>query len=366
MRVGVDASPLRSPVTGVGNYILALLQAMMRARADLEFILYSNAAIIDEAAAIGQVRISPGRRLPGPIWMDARLRPALSRDSLDVMWFTNGFMPFLMPKNIPTVLTVHDLAYRLASSTMRPVARTWRGIMQPHAVRTTSRLIAVSEATAIDVLRLNGRQVDAVINPLVMPIYRQNDALGLSKIKEKYSLPDHFVFSIGTQEPRKNLVALIRAYLKVAANNPTIPLLVLAGGVGWRDSAIREAVKEGERLKVVRSFGYLDQADLPYLYELADLFVMASTYEGFGMPVLEAQRCGTPVAISDISSLREAAGQVAITFEPTVEGIAKILSAWAQGRITAPIRPRASLTDQSPAASKAMLAQLEAACDKRS
>lgn len=365
MRVGVDASPLAAPLTGVGNYILALLQAMVQARPDIEFILYSNKAVVDAAIEIGKVRISPGRHLPGPIWMNTRLRYEVARDGLDVMWFTNGFMPFLMPGKIPSVVTVHDLGYRLAPSAMRLSARIWRSVLQPYAVRMASRLVAVSQSTASDVEEFDGRRANTVIHPLVMSIYRLPSPMTMAKVREKYDLPERFVFSLGTYEPRKNLEALVKSFLILAARGVDVPLLVMAGGSGWQDSGIREAVAEGERLNVVRSLGYVNRNDLPDLYGLAALFVMASVYEGFGMPVLEAQRCGTPVAISDIPSLMEASGGCALTFVPTVAGITETVGLWAEGKLVAPVRPIETLTDQSAAAAYTMLAELDTAAKGR-
>lgn len=352
MRLGVDASPLSGQMTGVGNYILAVLAAIKRFRPDIEIVLFSNHPLTAEAAGLGRQFVSGGG-MPGPIWMNAQLVAAANKADLDVFWYSNGYMPVAPPRALPTILTVHDLTYRLAPSTMRWASRQWRGILQPNAVRRATRLVTVSQATATDVERFDGRKADAVIHPLALPLFAPPDEATMARVRSTYSLPARFMLSLGTQEPRKNLESLVGSMLLMAERGIDVPLLVLAGGRGWRDDSLREAIGEGERRGIVRSLGYVDRADLPGLYGLASLFVLASVYEGFGMPVIEAQRCGTPVAVSNIPALVEAAAGHALTFEPTPAGIAQVLSGWAEGRLFAHKRSVATLDDTSAAAAAA-------------
>jgi glycosyltransferase involved in cell wall biosynthesis len=136
----------------------------------------------------------------------------------------------------------------------------------------------------------------------------------LNSIKQKYHLPDRFILFVGTLEPRKNIIRLLEAYARIKDKLPH--KLVIAGTKGWLYQPIFEAVKRLSLRNNVIFLGYVDDGNLPALYNLADLFVYPSIYEGFGLPVLEAMACGIPVITSNVSSLPEVAGDAAVLVDP--------------------------------------------------
>jgi glycosyltransferase involved in cell wall biosynthesis len=146
-------------------------------------------------------------------------------------------------------------------------------------------------------------------------------------LRARYGLTaGSYILSVGTIQPRKNYVRLIHAFARLQTHNLTNRQLVLAGGRGWLyEDIFAEAERHGDRVRIL---GFVDEADLPALYRNAALFAFPSLYEGFGLPVLEAMACGTPVVCSNVSSLPEVAGDAALLVDPL--DIASIAEAMAR------------------------------------
>jgi glycosyltransferase involved in cell wall biosynthesis len=160
------------------------------------------------------------------------------------------------------------------------------------------------------------------------------DPLILDRVRARYRLPDRFILSISTLEPRKNFIGLIAAFNHLATTSRRPPIadlhLVIAGGKGWLYDDIFAAAEASPVRKRIHLTGFVADEELPALYSLADLFAFPSHYEGFGIPVLEAMACGIPVVCADNSSLPEVAGDAALLVEGTdtdalAEAMAKLL-----------------------------------------
>jgi glycosyltransferase involved in cell wall biosynthesis len=134
-------------------------------------------------------------------------------------------------------------------------------------------------------------------------------------IRTKYHIQQPFILSVGTVQPRKNYERLIQALAQLHQRGYTIDL-VIAGGKGWLDNPIYETVQQTGMEQYVHFIGFVDDEDLPALYSAAECFAFPSLYEGFGLPVLEAMACGTPVVTSNVSSLPEVAGDAALLVDP--------------------------------------------------
>ena len=159
-----------------------------------------------------------------------------------------------------------------------------------------------------------------VIRNGVDPCFNQL-ALAPAHVRERYGLPPHFLLFVGTIEPRENLERLIAAFNLVA---PKIKhTLVIVGARGWKTSPIYGAASASPFRDRILFTGLVDDGDLPAVYNLADAFVYPSVYEGFGIPVIEAMACGTPVVTSNVSALPEVAGDAALLIDPfDVRGLA--------------------------------------------
>lgn len=360
MKIGVDATALVAQATGVGNYIRPILAAMCQSHPEASFLLYSNDEVAGPAARNATARVShPKRR--GPWWQNTSLVAMLRADRPDVFWAANGLMPVRPPPGMGVVATVHDLVYRFARQTLPWHSRVGRALSQPYTVRHADRLVAVSQATADDVQRINGRCVDAVIHPVPDPSFGLGARADAARVRAKLALVGPYLLTTGTLEPRKNLVALLGAYVRCRTRGVPLPLLVIAGRKGWRDAAIERLVSEAETRGHVRWLGFVDAADLPGLYSGADAFLMPSRYEGFGMPLLEAQMCGVPVLHGAHSSMVEAAGGLGTELHSDERGLRADLTAYARGELTLTCRLPSSVEKDAAAAAATMWSLLERA-----
>ena len=240
-----------------------------------------------------------GRHVQWP----ARLR----RLKPDVFFGAAGALP-LMDVGSPSVITVHDLAiYRNAAwfPARQPLSTR---LVVPSSLRRADRVIAVSSNTARDVEQLFGvpRSRIAVVPHGVSPGLRPMSAAELAEVRERFQLPERFILFVGTVEPRKNLLTLLDAWAMMRDR----PDLVIVGGLGWHYEAIRDRISRlGEHVHHVDA---LEPADLPAVYNLARVLAHPAWYEGFGLPPLEAMACGTPVVVSDSSSLPEVVGDAGL------------------------------------------------------
>ncbi len=355
MRVGVDASPLGPGRTGVGNYVSTLLLAMCEQNPQVEFTLFGNGSVDFAKMPNVTVRSVPSR-LRGPFWHTIELGYLLSKSNVQVFWGTNGYLPPYRLRGIATVVTVHDLAEVFVPHTQARLVRWGRRFLQPRSVRVADRVIAVSGATASDIETVYGRKADSVIHPLLSSRFRVITGVESAAAVAKYQLPERFLLTVGTLEPRKNLAALIGAYIDRRNSGVKLPLLVLVGGDGWRDGSIQTKVLNAEQSGWVRRLGFVSSEDLPALYAACEVFLMPSIYEGFGMPLVEAQLCGAPVIHGSHASMIEAAGGVGIPVDPSEGSLAAMFDALAGGRCPLACRLPQSI-DNDPALSARRLWQ---------
>lgn len=212
------------------------------------------------------------------------------------------------------VVTVHDLAFRLYPELFPPA---WRAVFRSglrRAVRRADVIIAVSRNTARDLVRIaraDASRIAVVPLAATLPAEATDPAPALGRMR----VPRPYVLFVGTLEPRKNLVRLVRAYRRAVARTGAPHALVLAGPLGWRPAGLhREIAAEGPGRVVLT--GRVTGTDLDALYRGADAFAYPSLYEGFGLPVLEAMARGIPCLVSGSSSLPEVAGDAALTADP--------------------------------------------------
>lgn len=345
--IGVEASALSSQRTGIGNYLANMLVALPAVAGPVQIRLFSNSPI--DTAGLGDVTTTIARPhgQRGFVWQNTQLAAALLADPPDLFWGASGLLPLVRPRRTPTVVTIHDLVYRLAGGTLPRANRVSRRLLQPASARSATRVVAVSQATADDVAHYYGRCVDAVIHPVVNDAYRPVGADEIARVRAAHALPDRYLLTLGTLEPRKNLGSLVAAALLLRQRGIAAPPLIVAGGRGWLDDDLTATIAEGEATGVVRRLGFVPDRDMPGLYAGAAYFILASIYEGFGMPVVEAQLCGTHVLASDIPSLREASGGAAAFFDPTSTGIADCLARVLDGTFAVP-RPTIDPGDNDP------------------
>uniref|UniRef100_A0A832DRN0 Glycosyltransferase family 1 protein n=1 Tax=candidate division WWE3 bacterium TaxID=2053526 RepID=A0A832DRN0_UNCKA len=225
-----------------------------------------------------------------------------------------------------SVVVVHDLSFEKTPQFVFKENVKFLKKFVPLSVRQADRVIAISENTKEDLREVYGipEEKVTVINPGVdLKVFRPQGREEATQIKNKYGITRPFILYLGTIDSRKNVAALVRAYANL--RDRTRYQLVLAGKVGWTyehqiDREVQEVVKNLKLEEDVIFTGYTPDEDRPKLLSACEVFVFPSFFEGFGMPVVEAQACGAPVVASNTTSLPEAAGAAAVLVDPRNEG----------------------------------------------
>ena len=242
--------------------------------------------------------------------------------SPDVFFATDHLLPRLT--HAASVLLLADVTYLTHPHAHSAMNRGYLRLMMPHFVRAASAVITISKCSLQQALAYypSLEQKAHIVYPGVSPRFQPvKHPEALRDVRARLSLPERFVLYVGTIEPRKNLGTLIEAFAR--AHAPGLSL-VIAGRTGWLSESLFAKVRAMDLAKSVIFAGFVADGDLPALYSAAEAFAFPSLFEGFGLPVLEAMACGTPVICSDSSSLPEVAGDAALLAPP------RDVDAWAE------------------------------------
>ena len=329
MRIGIDARTILDPAkgerAGVGHYTFYLIKNLIRIDKDVKFVLFFNRNFKETAqfeAPNTKIERFPARGykkwLPGA-YSHMVIARVLAEERLDVFHSPASTIP--LGYKGPSVVTIHDLAIYINQSWF-PRQGFSTKIVVPKSLKKAQKIIAVSESTKndiIDILKVPSEKIEVVYNG-VRPIRKVRE----EDIKEKFGISEDFILFIGTIEPRKNLIGLIKAFNNLRGSEAFKKhQLVIAGKKGWFFDDVYEAVRDLGLTKKVVFTGYVSSDDKVRLLRGARLFVFPSLYEGFGLSILEAMREGTPVITSNVSAMPEVAGSAAELVDPSrLESIA--------------------------------------------
>jgi glycosyltransferase involved in cell wall biosynthesis len=243
---------------------------------------------------------------------------------VDVFWSPH-FNFTALSRDVKQILTVHDLSFQSAPDFFSIRQNFWhRSLDSRGLMRGAKVLVAISGNTKRDIMNATGITADkikVIFNGVGDDFHRLDpDDKNLPAIKNKYSLPDKFILYLGTIEPRKNVLGLLRAFERLAGKKGFEDhQLVIVGADGWKNSEFYRAVKESKYRSRIKLVGYIENSEKNYYYNLCSVFCYPSFYEGFGLPVVEAMAGGAPVITSDSSSLPEVAGAAALLVDPNDE-----------------------------------------------
>lgn len=321
MRIGIDARMYSTEFTGIGRYVYELVKQLTLIDDKNEYVLFMNEPEYSkfvESRRVKKMLVKAKhysvREQLGYLW-------ALRRANLDLMHFTHFNAPILYRK--PSVVTIHDLTlsffpgkkmnsafYRMAYNTVLKAA-----------VRNARRVIAVSENTKADLVEIAGTspsKVEVIYEGVGEEFGPRGDKETQENLHRKYSITRDFLLYTGVWRGHKNLVNLVRAFALLREGEEGHDLqLVITGEEDPYYPEVKRTVKELGLEHHVIYTGMVPEKELVALYQTATAYVFPSLYEGFGLPPLEAMRCGTPVVASKVSCIPEICGEAsAIYFDP--------------------------------------------------
>ncbi len=314
MLYGVDASRCDPSLAGVGRYSTELVRHLIGYR-DRPFRLYANGVERPVWAAGGNV---DWRDMPFPrVWTHLRLSLEMVRRPPDLLFVPGHVLPAFRPRR--TLVTIHDLGYLRFPDCHPPRQRLYLRLSTAWNARVASAILVDSRATQTDLVAAHNVPISksTVVYPGVGAMFRPQPDAVIEAARSRLGLPGRYLLFVGTLQPRKNLLRLLKAHAAV----PEAPDLVLVGRPGWLSRPILEYAESlADRVHLL---GPLSDEDLPPVLSGATALMIPSLYEGFGIPALEAMSCGTPVLASTTSSLPEVVGEAGILVDPlSIDAIA--------------------------------------------
>ncbi len=331
MRIGFDASDLcTNRADGTTRYTKEMLGRLLNIGIAHDWQIYASCKERNIGARNKNTKWISSQW--PKYWTQTRLPIDLCRYRPDVMFMPIQQIPYVRPQKTRMVAVVHDLAVHLYPEQFTYKDWLLLHVFSAYAARRAEVIIAISEATATDIERYYGRtkNIHVVYHGVNHDVFysaekaEENNKELLLKINNKKIKKPYLLF-VGQLQPRKNLTALIEAYERIWRKERRLSLVV-AGSHGWLNDKIYERVKRSPAKDNIVLTGRVSDDDLRRLYWQAEVFVLPSLYEGFGLPVLEAMACGCPVVTTNVSSLPEVAGDAACLFNPAdiKELVAKI------------------------------------------
>jgi len=333
MLIGIDMSLTAEAKTGLQSYARSLVAALADVDKVNDYLIYryvwhSFPPHYERAFCPRQRNFRVARRCV-PKWLVEYLwkKPNVSKD-----WLIAGkdpdvyFSPFhsVPPRHFRRLVSVfHDISFRIHPEFSTEVNRAYCEEQFDRARRLADKLVTVSHFSKAEMVKHMGVPEDwvRVTHEAADPLFqRVEDAVIPDRLRSDIGAAPEFVLYVGSVEPRKNLTTLIRALDAMLQRGRTRPLLVIAGGSGWKNSAVYEEIERRSLKDKVCFTGFVTDEELLALYNTAAVFVYPSIYEGFGLPVVEAMSCGTPVVTTRVASIPEVGGEaVAYVEDPTDE-----------------------------------------------
>lgn len=314
VKVALDATPLTVQKSGIGEYAYQLARHLALRYPQDEFLLVSNFPF-PPVTGIPNLRSQycTTNWISGRWWL-VGLPRILEREGVSVFHGTDYSVPLLPLR--PSVLTIHDLSsLRWSHLHERRTRRTARRL--PWMVRMATHVVTHSVAVREEIMQqfnLPEEKVSAI--PLAPGPQFCAASDGDQSVLEKYDLHQPYVLFVGTLEPRKNLVTLVRAFASLPPALLADTQLVFCGRWGWKNDDLEAEIARLRPAKSLRVTGYVPDADLPALYRGATVFAYPSLYEGFGLPPLEAMASRVPVIASTAAALTEVLGDAALRVDP--------------------------------------------------
>jgi glycosyltransferase involved in cell wall biosynthesis len=323
MHVCIDVSPAAQKHAGLGRYAGEIARALNRQK-DVDLSLFYNrqgdAALPDYLNHIPCKTVNIGNKpWRMGVWLSQLMRWPMDKTfgATQIFHATNHLLAHF--KYARTVYTLHDLIFLQYPHYHKAYNRWYLTLTMPRYLKAADIIVTPSDCSKRDAIKyynLPAEKIKVIYEapaPTFKPLHNPAE---LARVRHTYNLPEQFILHVGTIEPRKNLTRLLEAFQPLLDEWPHLKL-VLVGKKGWLYESFFERLQTLGLQERVIFPGYVAEADLPALYQLAQVFAFPSLYEGFGLPPLEAMACGTPVVSSNSSSLPEVLGDAGLLVNPT-------------------------------------------------
>jgi glycosyltransferase involved in cell wall biosynthesis len=320
MRIGFDAKRAFNNYSGLGNYSRYIISNVCRFYPENECFLYTpkiaDAELFNEPA--GTIIGKPGGfwKKSGSLWRTFRLTQRLNEDAIDLYHGLSNELPYGIQKSrAKSVITIHDLIFMEHPELYKSINRNIYEKKVRTGTRVASRVIAASEQTKQDIIRflnVDESRIRVVYQGCHRQFYSRVSEETMQNTHQRFALPSEYLLYVGTIEERKNLLKIVQA---LHHGNIDFPLVVVG-----RKTAYFNQVKQFIERTGLSNVYFLDQvqaSDLPAIYQGSSGFIYPSSYEGFGIPVLEALNSGVPVITSRGGCLEETAGKGGLLIDPT-------------------------------------------------
>ncbi len=320
IRIGINAHLLSGQPgyrrAGIHNYIYKILDNIPLAEPNWEYTVFlANKARLEAKYGFKAKRSHwpTDRRIVRILWEQSVWPIVAKFGKFDLLHSMAFVLPIL--GKTPSVVTVYDLSFIHFPENFPKLQQTYLYSQTARSCRKARRVITISEASRQDVHKLLSVPLENidVVAPGVEQIYRPYPTGQIEEFRIEKGLSRNVILHVGTLQPRKNIPLLLRAVAEIGRSDVD---LVLVGGKGWLYEQIFDLVGQLGLTEQVHFIGYVPDEELPIWYNLASLLAFPSVYEGFGLPVVEAMACGTPVVAARSSSIPEAGGSAALYFEP--------------------------------------------------
>ena len=324
VRIGINVSKASEVHTGVGRYTFNLRNSILKMNSKYDCHFYGpgntgNDIKVDESKTqSGKPVATTQNNVLRILWEQIMLPISSRKDRIDLFHYTDHALS-LFSGSRHVIITVHDIAYIRFPDLLNRSRRIYKKYILKKSIKRASIIIADSHSTKRDIVEFFGINEEKikVVHLGVESRFRPINNNNVEEYRLKMKLPSKMILNVGTLEPRKNVVTLLRAFKELRGKGFDDYKLVIVGDKGWLYSQIFKEVEHSDLKQDILFLGVVMDEELPLLYNCADIFVYPSLYEGFGLPPLEAMACGIPVITSNISSLPEVIGDAGIMVDPT-------------------------------------------------
>lgn len=329
MKIAIDARPLSHELTGIGRYTYNLVKALIDKDTDIEWFLFSDRPLIVNFENSKKVTIIAGsctNNLTSTLFAQIYFPVWCRRNKVDVFWSPRHHLPLILyfSKKIKKVVTVHDIVWKVFPKTMSRLGLLIEQLLFIPSIKIADQILCVSDFTQTELHRA------FAINPNKTSVTTLQSFLGLDlAAQNKTTQPSHnireYLLFVGTLEPRKNLLNLLRAFNSIKNQYPNLQL-VIVGKDGWGNLKITQELEILEISSRVEVTGFISDKKLIELYRECEVLMMPSLYEGFGLPALEALSLGKKVIVGQNSAIAGFSGDNIYITETAPESIANSIN----------------------------------------